>query len=252
MPPTETRRSKKRSIPRQRKSRTRGPEKLTPDAVMGELVELINQIATADHSASRPLRKAHGSNRFERPRPSAIGELLTIWHKDPMYLNNSGEPIALKMNGEEPSFSKLAERALPKMGVKKIFSELKAIGAISADKRGFIHAKTRSLSVYEDRRLAVQHTLSTLRGFIQTLRHNLDSNVLNSEQLFHRVAWNGKISLDDIPKLKIWLKHRGQIFLESADNWMLRRSRTAASRRSNSTRQVSVGLYLSVDHHLEG
>ena len=213
---------------------------------MRDLTELLNQLSIGNFLKSGD--RGDSADLFHY-RASAIGELLTIWHQDPRYLNQKGEPVALRMNGQNCSFSKLAAQAAPKLDARKVLSELKLTGAVTTDNRGYIRATTRSLSVYEDRRLAIQHTLGALSGFIKTLRHNLESAASNSEQLFHRVAWNGQIDLEEIPKLKIWLKNRGQVFLESADKWMQRRSnvKKRGDRNLRSIRQVSVGLYLSVD-----
>src|SRR5208282_3347370 len=114
--------------------------------------------------------------------------------------------------------------------------------------KGYIRVHMRSLSVYRDKHLAIQHTLVSLDSFIRTLRHNLNSTVSNSDQLFHRVAWTGDLDARDIPTLKIRVQSQGQSFLESCDNWMTRR--TKSSKRTFGSRgkraQVFVGVYLAV------
>jgi hypothetical protein len=105
----------------------------------------------------------------------------------------------------------------------------------------------RSLPVYKDNQLAIQHTLMSLHSFIRTLRHNLDSDPSNTDQLFHRVAWNGAFDRKLVPMLKIKLKRQGQEFLESFDNWMMRKSknRRSGARRGDSE-SVFIGVYLAV------
>jgi hypothetical protein len=125
--------------------------------------------------------------------------------------------------------------------------ELSRVGAVSIDSTDFIRVQMRSLPVYKDRHLAIQHTLTSLDSFIKTLRHNLNSPPSNSDQLFHRVARNGKFDVRDIPALKIRVKRHAQSFLESSDNWMARR---LTARKKNATfnlAQVAIGVYLSVD-----
>jgi hypothetical protein len=122
------------------------------------------------------------------------------------------------------------------------------VGAVEIDKNKNIHVKMRSLPVYEDRHLAVQHTLACLDGFLRTLNHNLGSDPSNSEQLFHRVAWNDAFDGNLVPTLKIKLKRQGQSFLESFDNWMVRKSKTRLGkmRRKSNSVQISIGVYLAV------
>ena len=135
------------------------------------------------------------------------------------------------------------------MDPKTLLSELTRIGAVSIGKAGYIRVNMRSLSVYQDKHLAIQHTLMSLDSFIRTLRHNLNSAVSNSDQLFHRVAWNGDLDAREIPMLKIRVKRRGQSFLESCDNWMTRRTKSAgySSRKKGKRAQVFIGVYLAVD-----
>jgi len=73
--------------------------------------------------------------------------------------------------------------------------------------------------------------------------------VSNSDQLFHRVAWNGDFDAREIPTLKINVKRYGQNFLESCDNWMMRqfKSRSHKLRSKRKSVQVSVGVYLAID-----
>jgi hypothetical protein len=135
------------------------------------------------------------------------------------------------------------------MSANQLLRELEHLKAVTVDGRGKVHALVRSINVYEDKRLAALHTLNSLRGFINTLRHNLESAPSNSDQLFHRVAWNGELDAKEIPKLKIWLRRHGQNLLESADSWMSSKSRHRPqyAKRPKGSVQVSVGLYLAVD-----
>jgi hypothetical protein len=183
------------------------------------------------------------------PHASAIGELLAAWHQDPEYLDDLGSPSPLKMRTGRRSFRRLADTTVPNMDPQKLLSELERIGAVTTDARGYIRVHLRSLPVYEDKHLAIQHTLISLASFIRTLRHNLDSTATNSEQLFHRVAWNGDFDAREIQSLKIRVKRHGQNFLESCDNWMTRgtKSPTRLTRTKKTPVQVFVGVYLAVD-----
>jgi hypothetical protein len=186
------------------------------------------------------------------PHASAIGELLTSWHQDPNYIDELGNPRAIKLRGRSPSFQSLAQHAVPKLDFVYLLRELERLGAISVDLRNLIHVHMRSFPAYEDKRLAIQHTLSSLNGFIHTLRHNLDSSPSNSEQYFHRIARRGDFDSREIPALKIRVKRYGQTFLESFDNWLIRNSipKVRKSGRGAAPAHVSIGVYLSVENSL--
>jgi hypothetical protein len=123
------------------------------------------------------------------------------------------------------------------------------LGAVTVDENKLVSVHMRSFPVYEDKRLAVQHTLSVLDGFIKTLRHNLHSSPSNSDQLFHRVTWNDAFDRREIPALKVRVKKHGQTFLESFDDWLMRKAlpKTSKEKPGSKRSKVSIGVYLSIE-----
>jgi hypothetical protein len=243
-----TKRSTKLS--RNLKTRAVTPNAVTVDDVVGALLDLFKELQIdASNLASRVESVNHEPMPSHRlySHTAAIGELLSVWHQDPKYLDNSGNPLPIKMRGPGRSFSNLA-RVVPTMSAPALLRELERAGAVTIDKDQYVHVRMRSLSVYEDKRLAIHHTLTSLISFIRTLRHNLDSDPSNSDQLFHRVAWNGDFESSLIPTLKIKIKRQGQTFLESFDNWMMRHAKTRTSKRKprGKRAQIFIGVYLAV------
>lgn len=225
---------------------------VTVDDVIKDLLDLFGHLGLdAGHLAARvaDLDPATIASRRLYPHASAIGELLTAWHQDPEYLDDVGNPSPIRMRAGRRSFRRLADKTVPNMDPKTLLSELERIGAVTIGGNGYIRVQMRSLPVYEDKHLAVQHTLVSLDSFIRTLRHNLDSAASNSDQLFHRVAWSGDLDAREIPTLKIRVKRHGQNFLESCDNWMRRRTKSTmdGSRKKGKPAQVFIGVYLAVD-----
>ena len=225
---------------------------VTVDDVIKDLLDLFGYLGLdAGRLAARvvDVDSAAMASRRLYPHASAIGELLTAWHQDPEYLDEFGSPSPIRLSSRRRSFRHLADKTVPKMDPKTLLTELERIGAVTIDPNGLIRVHMRSLPVYEDKRLAIQHTLISLDSFIRTLRHNLDSSPSNSDQLFHRVAWNGDFDAQEIPKLKIRVKKYGQNFLESCDNWMTRgaKASTRDSRKRKKPVQVFIGVYLAVD-----
>jgi hypothetical protein len=225
---------------------------VTVDDVIKDLLDLFGHLGLdAGRLAARvvDLDPATMASRRLYPHASAIGELLTAWHQDPDYLDDLGNPSPIRMGTGRRSFRRLADKTVPNMHPKTLLSELERIGAVAIDGNGYIRVHMRSLPVYEDKRLAIQHTLTSLGSFIRTLRHNLNSAPSNSDQLFHRVAWNGDLDAREIPTLKIRVKRHGQNFLESCDNWMRRRNKSSTynARKKRKPAQVFIGVYLAVD-----
>jgi hypothetical protein len=225
---------------------------VTVDDVIKDLLDLFGYLGLdAGRLAERVVKMDSVTTASRRlyPHASAIGELLTAWHQDPNYLNALGSPSPIKMRGGGRCFRTLAEKTVPNLDSKTLLAELERIGAVTIDANGNIHVQMRSLPVYEDKRLAIQHTLISLDSFIRTLRHNLNSTASNSDQLFHRVAWSGDFDARQIPALKIRVKRHGQNFLESCDNWMTRGTKSSSpkAKRKRKAVQVFIGVYLAVD-----
>jgi hypothetical protein len=225
---------------------------ITVDDVIKDLLVLFGRLGLdAGRLADRVvgLDPATFASRGLYPHASAIGELLTAWHQDPEYLDELGCPMPIRMRTKRRSFRQLATRTVPNMNPHTLLSELQRIGAVTIDANGYISVHMRSIPVYESRDLAIQHTLMSLDSFIKTLMHNLNSAASNSDQLFHRVAWNGDLDPNEIPALKIRVKRHGQNFLESCDNWMRRKNRSPRQKSKGKTPRVQafVGVYLAVD-----
>jgi hypothetical protein len=242
-----------KSTPSATKANPRGSLRdVTVDDVIKDLLDLFGHLGLdAGRLAARvvDLDSASIASRRLYPHASAIGELLTAWHQNPEYLDESGNPSPIRLRSRRRSFSQLADKTVPKMDPKSLLSELARIGAVTIDTKGYIRVHMRSLPVYEDKHLAIQHTLISLDSFIRTLRHNLNSSPSNSDQLFHRVAWNGDFDPQEIPTLKIRVKKHGQSFLESCDNWMTRGAKSSVhlTKKRRKPVQVFIGVYLAVD-----
>jgi hypothetical protein len=225
---------------------------VTADDVVTNLIELFDELGidlTQARSRTTSLSKFNSRSHTLYPHVKAIGEMLASWHQDPAYLDNAGNPSPIKLRGSRPSFRSLAQRAIPKIDEIFLLSELERFGAVAIDESNFVHVKRRSFPIYQDKHLAIEHTLVTLDGFIRTLRHNLSSEPFNSDQLFHRIAWNSDFDSREIPALKVRVKRHGQNFLDSLDNWL---SRNALSRKGKSNGQtrrshISIGVYLTVE-----
>jgi hypothetical protein len=232
------------------KTKSTTPTEVTVNDVVGALLDLFKELqidAFSLASRVKSVNKERTTSHSLYSHETAIGELLSLWHQDPRYLDKSGNPLPVKMHGPGRSFSNLA-KALPNMSAPALLAELERAGAVTIDGNQYVHVRMRSLSVYEDKRLAIQHTLTSLISFIRTLRHNLDSDPSNSDQLFHRVAWNGDFESDLVPTLKIKIKRQGQTFLEAFDNWMTRQTKIRSTKRKPRGKrvQIFIGVYLAV------
>jgi hypothetical protein len=242
---------KSHSRPSEAKANPQGSRRdVTVDDVIKDLLNLFGDLGLdARRLAARivDVDSANTSSRRLYPHAYAIGDLLTAWHQDPKYLDEFGSPLPIKLRSRGRSFRHLADKTVPNVDPGSLLSKLEKVGAVTIDPGGNIRVQMRSLPVYEDKHLAIQHTLISLDSFIRTLRHNLDDSPSDSGRLFHRVAWNGNFDAREIPALKLRVKRQGQNFLESCDNWMARGRKSLARVSKKKPVQVFIGVYLAVD-----
>lgn len=231
---------------------TSSSEEVSANQVINSLYGLFKDLGIEVSSAAPGAKTVGGAKSAAHtlyPYTSEIGEMLTFWHQSPEYLDDKGNPARIRVGGKGPSFQRLAQLKAPKIDGSYLLSELERLGTVSIDQRKLISVHMRSFPVYEDKRLAAQHTLDVLNGFIKTLHHNLDSSPSNSDQLFHRIAWNDNFDNREIPALKVRVKRLGQSFLESFDDWITRKalSKTRKTKAASKSSKVSIGVYLSVE-----
>jgi hypothetical protein len=222
---------------------------VTIDDVIKDLLDLFRDLGLdAGRLAARivDVDSANMASRRLYPHAYALADLLTAWHQDPKYLDEFGSPLPIKLRSRGRSFRHLADKTVPNVDPGSLLSKLEQVGAVTIDSSGNIRVQMRSVPVYEDKHLAIQHTLISLDSFIRTLRHNLDNSPSDSGQLFHRVACNGNFDAREIPALKIRVKKHGQNFLESCDNWMTRGAKSSMRASKKKRVQVFIGVYLAV------
>ena len=197
---------------------------------------------------SKPLAKDIPNRRNALPSATIVGNLLTNWHQDAQYLDRFGEPLPLPFDGRRLSFKSLCRKVAPAKSARHVLDEFIKLGVLKKDEEGLVRPTTRSLPMYNDSGLATVHTIRALRDFVNTLDHNLRAAGSPRDHLFFRMAWNGDLPTERVPRLKIWLRRHGQDLLESADNWMAdaaRNSNRAKGKRHHRT-QATVGIYMGL------
>ena len=172
-------RATKHKAPNPRASAEKRPAETAPSLPEVSVDDVIRDVMTLFErlglDAGHLLKRVRGADGVAEtaarayPQASAIGDLLTMWHRDPAYLDATGAPRPLKMHAPRRSFKALASRCVPNLPASELLRELERLGTVRVDPSGAIHVQTRALHVYEDKRLATLHTLNSLRGFIQTL-----------------------------------------------------------------------------------
>jgi hypothetical protein len=180
---------------------------------------------------------AEAAQRYNR-----AARVLSAWTRDPLYLDTSGLPRPLDVEGNPQSFAALAKKYSGDVPARAILDELLRVGALALDQDGRAHLLARAYIPVsgEVDKLAILG--ADVGDLISCIDHNLTSPP--ADAFFQR-----KVSYDNLPRdaadeLRPLAAIRAQALLEELDAWMALRDRdTNPSVGGAGRARASVGIY---------
>ena len=174
-------------------------------------------------------------------RLSRVGRLLTGWHQDSDFTGPYGIPYEVQFEAApgRRSFTELVRRYTSDVPADEMLDEMKRIGAVLDLGNGYYRVLIR-IYIPSAEDPAKFHAMSVA---FTDLAKTLDQNLRPDEdhKLFERRVWapNG-ITPTDALEFDVYVKDRGQQFLESLDDWLTTRETEAM--RSGAEHRVKVGV----------
>jgi len=181
----------------------------------------VSRVAILTGLDRRIVRKLR-SEMAEPPSPgyhSKASQILFAWHHEPRFLDASGSPAALPIEGAEASFTELMRRHAPALPVVAMIKELRSAGAIEELADGRLRPLTR---VYVPTRLPAERLrlwASVLSDVANTIDHNFSRADVEPTR-FERRALSLKIDQKALPEFRQLLETEGQALLERIDDWL--------------------------------
>jgi hypothetical protein len=169
-------------------------------------------------------------------------QLLHAWFHDPQYLDASGKPKDLEIEGAEGSFAELVRQYAPGIPLVAMIKELRAAGAIADVEGQRLRALKRSYVPRELNENLVRLWGSVLQDVGTTLEHNLSREEAEMPR-FDRRAISLRVDPKALPEFREMLEREGQSFLERVDEWIS--AHELPSRRDDESRgmRLGVGVY---------
>jgi hypothetical protein len=170
----------------------------------------------------------HGKN-FSRP-----GRVLAGWHSDPRFLGPYGVPLELpyesSIEGGLPSFVDLVKTYSGDMAPRPMLKELIRVGAV-------VELENKSYKVirrdFEPEALSpelVARLGKMGHYFFSTTAANIEKKGQGSGHFDRRVFTSEGISPDSMQDFDVYIKRRGQEFLEELDNWFVTKEKADKGR----------------------
>lgn len=175
----------------------------------------------------------------------ACTDVVFLWRREPAFLDGSGRPKVLPRHGATGSFDQLTSLAASGHDSESILQYLTALGAVALRKDGYVELTAESVLACTGSRastIAPRTILAHLSGFLGSVEYNLCVKRDVSSGRFERACY-ASIPRSLVPVLQRLVENRGQNFVDSVDEWLVRhRDRTDAS----SLVQVGAGAYVFI------
>ncbi len=175
---------------------------------------------------------------IDQVRPAS--RILMAWHADPDFLDKTGKPRVLTVEGGEHSFKDLYDKYSGKIApMTAMLKELRNVGAVESLNGGKLRVISRTYVPRATDAGALKRVCMAVRDLTETGSYNL----YRDEHLrarFERFATNQLIPANQLDEFTEFLNQEGQAFLERADNWLIGREADASS---DDTVRVGVGVY---------
>ncbi len=151
-------------------------------------------------------------------RRNRLARVLTGWFESPDYTDSDGRPLALAVEGPEPSFTSLVRAFSGDIYPRIILDELIEVGAVRMTKDGSLRAVARRYTLGGAEPAAIEHLGSTVRDLLNTLEHNLSSPV--EARLYDDAVVSVRLDRAALPLFRRLLRQRGAAFLEDIEGWI--------------------------------
>lgn len=169
--------------------------------------------------------------------------VLSAWHQDPEFLDASGQPWPLPMEGEGLSFTALLRRCgASDVRPSTLLKELLAAQAVRQLSDGRLEPLKRS---YIPQSMDEQLVLlwgKRMTDLARTCGQNLAPSS-NAATRFERAAVNDHIDAGALPEFRAFLEREGQAFLERVDAWLTEHQTRDQRPDTARTIRLGAGLY---------
>lgn len=168
--------------------------------------------------------------------------VLTGWHLDPDFLDESGKPLELPMDGGELSFTELARRYGGDIAAVTLARELTRCDAVVRLPGGLLRVVKRYFMPLPVDPAAVLRSGSVLQDLGNNIVYNLGRE-LDAPTRFEGRATNERMVTADSKAFRAFLEREGQAFLERVDEWLAVHEASPSEQKKYRARRFGVGIY---------
>ncbi|MFQ5589121.1 MAG: DUF6502 family protein [Nitrospiria bacterium] len=176
--------------------------------------------------------------------------VISGWVRDQRFLDETGQPADLPLEGEGPTFHELVKIFSGDMPVRAVMDELLRVDCVSRLEDGKIRLKTRAYLPGTEESEKLDILGSDVRDLINTIDHNLTAQ---KTRFFQRKVEYNNLPAKFMEKLRALSADQGQSLLEALDQWLSRHDRdTNPDIEGEGRKRVGLGIYYFEEDFAEG
>ncbi len=170
--------------------------------------------------------------------------VLSAWHQDPEFLDRTGQPARLPLQGEGVSFALLLRRCgAGDVRPSTLLKELLAAQAVRETPDGRLEPLKRSYIPQTMDEGLIGLWGKRITDVARTYVHNL-MRPAKAAARFERAAVNDHIKASALPEFEAFLAKEGQAFLERVDAWLTEHeARSEGQDTARASIRLGAGLY---------
>jgi len=175
-------------------------------------------------------------------RQDRIARVLTGWYQDPEYLDDTGRPVVIPLEGTTPSFEALIRRYggdVPAITILRELQRVKAVRLQGADEVQVVRRNYRLDTVNPE---ALIRSGSVLADISRTVTHNLYRSS-GEPSRFEARASNMNLPISSLPAYRKYINEESQAFLEKIDAWLSNHELPENETNSGKSLRLGIGMY---------
>jgi len=203
-------------------------------------VSIITGLTRKEVSRIQGLSEIENEETIERYNRAA--RVVSGWVRDNRFLDSSGQPAVLPVEGNGVSFSELVRHFSGDMPVRAVLDELDRVGVIDHLPDGRIRLLSRAYIPVtgEVDKLGILGT--DVRDLICTIDNNITREA--DQRLLQRKVSYDNLPAEILPELRQLSAQKGQVLLEELDSWLSQHDRDNNPSVSGTGRhRAGIGIY---------
>jgi hypothetical protein len=207
-------------------------------------------IEQAFQASVRVLTRARNAPKSSSVRRSALpigcdtvaGAVLRAWHREARYLDESANPLPLRIRSGSKSLVSLVHSQDRAADASSLIEEMKRTGLIKKGRDGRYLPTTSAATIRQLHPLAVDHVVKTVMRLVETVNRNTRTT-LRKMPLIERYAHVPDLDSREAQAFADFTRQQGAACLEAIEDWLESRRQGTPSTSGTKT-AVSAGMHV--------